>query len=338
MPLGLVIAIGASAGGIQALMQLVSGLPASTQAAILVTVHIGQRGSVLPVLLSRAGVLRAIYPVHGAPLQPNMIHVAPPDHHLLLASDGTIQLDRGPLVHRTRPAVDPMFRSVARAFGPRAVGVVLSGTLDDGTAGLLEIKQHGGWAVVQAPEDAKFPGMPRSALRHVAVDQVAPAAEMGALLASLPSLPLVSRPAAPASLRKAMEMPSDLTCSASGDSTERPVALTCPLCGGAVRQKQTGHFVEYGCHIGHQFSAASFLDAQMAVLDQNSGVLLRTLNERAELCRRMAESAKQAGDQDSVERWMAAVREAEERAEEVRRALARDWLQPDQSEVEGNVS
>jgi two-component system chemotaxis response regulator CheB len=332
-----VIAIGASAGGIEALLQLAAALPASMPSAILVTVHIGQRDSVLPVLLAKAGPLHAFHPANGTPIRAGVIHVAPPDHHLLARPDGTVQLSHGPLVHRTRPAVDPMFRSVAQAFGPRAVGVVLSGALDDGTAGLLEIKLRGGRAIVQDPADAKFPGMPRSATRHVAVDQVLPASQMGALLARLSSQSVTGHPAAPASHRKAPEMSSHEAGSSAGYRLERPTALTCPVCGGAVRQKQTGRFIEYGCHIGHEFSAASFLDAQIAALEQSTGVVLRSLNERAELCRRMAEIAGEHGEHDSMARWMAAVREAEEQAEDARRALIRDWLQPDRPEIESSA-
>jgi two-component system chemotaxis response regulator CheB len=330
-----VIAIGASAGGIEALMAVVSDLPASFRSPILVTVHIGQRDSVLPRLLSQAGPLPAVNPADGSPLRAGVIHVAPPAHHLLVEPDGTVRLGHGPLVHRTCPAVDPMFRSLARAMGPRAVGVVLSGALDDGTAGLLEIKRHGGLAIVQDPADAKFPGMPRSALRYVQVDHRLPAARMGRLFADLAQHPDVGPLAAPVQPRKATGILADQGTSDLGYRMEQPTALTCPLCGGAMRQTQTGGFIEYGCHIGHDFSAASFLDAQMAALDQATGVVLRTLSERAEFCRRMADTEQQNGHPGRAARWREAEHEAQTRAAEVRQSLTLDWLQPDPQHIEG---
>jgi two-component system chemotaxis response regulator CheB len=323
-----VIAIGASAGGIEALLEIVRVLPRSFRPPVLVTVHIGQRDSVLPKLLAAAGPLPAINPVDGARLRPGVIHVAPPAHHLLVEADHTVRLARGPLVHRTCPAVDPMFRALARAMGPAAVGVVLSGALDDGTAGLLEIKRNGGTVVVQDPADARFPSMPRSALRHVQVDHRLPAAGIGRLLAELPPPSGTGRAVAPVRPEKAFTMSQRPTISDLGYRSDRPSALTCPLCGGAVRQTQNGGFIEYGCHIGHEFSAASFLDAQTAALDQAAGTVLRMLGERADFCRRMTAAAQDAGEPDRATRWQQAEREAEKQAAEARQSLGRDWLQP----------
>jgi two-component system chemotaxis response regulator CheB len=170
---------------VEACSEVVRQLPADFRAAVFVTVHFPSHGtSVLPRILSREGPLPAVHANNGEPFRPGQIYVAPPDQHLLVGGD-RIRLWMGPRENGNRPAVDPMFRSAALAHGPRVIGVVLSGNLGDGTSGLLTIKQHGGVAVVQDPEDAMYPSMPSSALEHVPVDLVAPAAAIGSVLAEL---------------------------------------------------------------------------------------------------------------------------------------------------------
>ena len=176
--------IGASVGGVEAVGFLASALPPDFAAAVLVVLHIGAHKSVLPRLLSQRGPLPAGYPGDGDLIRRGHIYVAPPDHHLLV-EPGHVRLARGPRENWARPAVDPLFRSAARAYGPDVVGVVLTGGLNDGTAGLFEIKRHGGVAVVQDPRDAVSPGMPRSAMKQVAVDHCLPLLDIPALLAEL---------------------------------------------------------------------------------------------------------------------------------------------------------
>ncbi|HEV2743893.1 MAG TPA: chemotaxis protein CheB, partial [Rubrobacter sp.] len=165
-----VVTIGGSSGGVEALARLVGGLPADLPAAVLVVVHFPEGApSALPRILSRSGPLEAVHPGDGDPVEKGRIYVAPPGLHLLM-EDGRVRLARGPKENGHRPALDPIFRTAALEYGPRAVGVVLTGSLDDGTAGLAAIKARGGVAVVQDPEDALFRSMPESALRHVDVD------------------------------------------------------------------------------------------------------------------------------------------------------------------------
>ncbi len=189
------VVIGASAGGIKALQQLVRALPAALPATIFVTVHFPeQASSALPRILARAGALSATHAVDGEMIERARIYVAPPDSHLVLSPEG-IRLEHGPREHGNRPAIDPMFRSAALAFGRRVIGVVLTGTLDDGTSGLAEIKRNGGLAVVQDPADAEFSSMPQSAVDHVAVDRIVPIQLLGPTLVELVTHPLSDAPA-----------------------------------------------------------------------------------------------------------------------------------------------
>src|SRR5205085_2097950 len=180
-----IIVIGASAGGVEASRQVVAGLPDDLPATVFVALHLPPEArSTLPEILARSGPLTASHPRDGEPLRRGHIFVAPPDHHLLLEADRVL-VKRGPLHNRHRPAIDPLFRSASLAFGPRVIGVVLSGTLDDGTDGLVTIKRRGGLAVVQDPATALFSGMPASAAGAVEVDHLVPVEGIGPLLGRL---------------------------------------------------------------------------------------------------------------------------------------------------------
>lgn len=179
-----IVVIGASAGGVEALKAVLGALPPDYDGTVCVVLHIPPSvPSVLAHILGRSTRLVCVSAYDGAPVRPGVVYVAPPDWHLLL-ENGRVRLLRGPRENGHRPAVDPLFRSAAEAYGPRVVGVVLTGNLDDGTRGLFAIKHRGGLAVVQEPEDAMYPSMPKSALEHVAVDHVLPAVQIGSLLAA----------------------------------------------------------------------------------------------------------------------------------------------------------
>ena len=180
-----IIVLGASAGGVDVLSKLVAGLPVGFPAAVFVALHVSAHGrSMMPEILSRAGALPAFHPEDGEEIREGRLYVAPPDKHLLI-KQGRVRVVRGPRENGHRPAIDPLFRTAARAYGPRVIGVVLSGMLDDGTAGLRVIKAQGGLAVVQDPAEAVYNSMPRSAIEHAPVDFVAPVTELAALLVSL---------------------------------------------------------------------------------------------------------------------------------------------------------
>jgi two-component system, chemotaxis family, protein-glutamate methylesterase/glutaminase len=180
-----IIVIGASAGGVEALMTVVHALPAHFPASVFVVLHISARKpSGLPTLLCHTGPLRAFHPIDNALIERERIYVAPPDSHLLVEV-GQVRLSKGLKEKGTRPAIDPLFRSAAHAYGPRVVGVILTGARDDGTAGLLAVKKSGGVAIVQDPDEARFPGMPRSALASVTVDYTVPLSGIAPLLVHL---------------------------------------------------------------------------------------------------------------------------------------------------------
>lgn len=203
MPNHDIIVVGASAGGVEALRTLVAGLPAGLPASVFVVLHMSPDGpGLLPVLLARAAALPVEEARDGASFQRGHVYLARPDHHLVLEK-GLTRVIRGLKENRARPAVDPLFRSAALEYGPRVIGVVLTGALNDGAAGLAAIKKAGGLAVVQDPEEALFDSMPRSALQVVAADHVVRVADLGALLARLVLQPAAERAPAAVPARRA---------------------------------------------------------------------------------------------------------------------------------------
>jgi two-component system chemotaxis response regulator CheB len=246
-------------------------------------------------LLSGRGPNRAVEAREGDTPTPGTIYVAPPDHHMLLES-GVVRLTRGPKEHHARPAIDPLFRSAALDCGPRAVGVVLTGMLDDGSAGLRAIKDCGGIAVVQDPAEAHEPSMPKSAMAAVQVDHVVPLQRMARLLFEL-AQPRADLPAfeAPATLRREYAV-------AVGDRTVEnlkvigePSMFSCPDCGGVLFELHDKHPVRYRCHTGHAFSARSLAATQEQVTDAALWTSLRAMQEKESILRRLAEVQKAEG-------------------------------------------
>lgn len=292
-----IIVIGASAGGIEALNRLLGTLPGSLPASLFVVLHIpAQATSSLPAILSRAGPLPAFHALDGAKIQPGQIYVAPPDHHLLIEADGTMRVSRGPKENRHRPAVDPLFRSAALAYGRRVIGVILSGSLDDGTAGLLAIKRQGGTAIVQEPKEALYPSMPLSALHNVEVDYCLPLAEIGSTLVRLANEPLSQEEVFP--VPEDMEREHQLikmnpAVFHSDERTGHPSPFSCPECGGVMWEVQEGDLLRFRCRVGHALSAKTMLANQSQALEEALWTALKTLEESAELMNRLAEQARQ---------------------------------------------
>lgn len=319
-----VVVVGASAGGVSSLMQFVNGLPADLDAALGIALHISSESpSALPTILSRTGPLTAVHAVDGEPLLHGRIYVAPPGRHLLVKR-ASVRAVNGPNENGHRPAVDPLFRSAARAHGRRAIGVILSGTLDDGTAGLYAIKQRGGAALVQDPAEALFDGMPLSAIEHVAVDFIG---DVGALTNE------VVRRTRELARQRALE--SDVSDesdeldvvemdSGTADPDEWsavPSRFTCPECHGTLFERQDGTLARYRCRTGHAFSAEALAASQSKGVEDALWIALRALEENAALHRTMSARARDRGQDRSSGRYAQQARGFELRAKVIRDAL-----------------
>jgi two-component system chemotaxis response regulator CheB len=320
-----VIAVGASAGGVQALQTLVSGLPADLPAALLVVLHIGSHPSILSALLAKRGPLPAKNAVDGEPILAGRIYVAAPDRHLLV--DGhRLRLSRGPKEHHTRPAVDPLFRSAALALGPEMVGVVLTGWLDDGTAGLQAIKACGGLAVVQSPEDAQVPSMPASALRYVAVDHSVPIASMAALLASLARAPPAAHAARARKDPLAHEHALALSQGNPMDHLQaigKPSPFVCPECRGGLWLLEGEAPPRFRCHTGHAYTLRTLQHAQGEATDEALWGALRALQERQMLLHELQVQQREQGEEQEVAKLEAQVKQLAHQADLLRRLVER---------------
>lgn len=292
-----VVVIGASFGGVSALLDLMGALPPDFPAIVAVVLHTGPQHSILPELLSRRGPLPARHARDGEPPVPGTLYVAPPDFHLAVTSDA-LCLSRGPRENRARPAIDPLFRSAALGWRERAIGVVLTGELDDGTAGLEAIKACGGTAIVQDPSEATAPSMPASALAHVPVDFCVPVARMGPLLAQLVGRnPPASSDEPPENLvREHAYFNGDATLDTHAELTT-PSQLTCPECGGALSEVKETRPLRYRCHTGHAYTALSLGYAQAEQASHQLQGSVRSLKEREMLLRRLAMVAHKIGDE-----------------------------------------
>jgi two-component system chemotaxis response regulator CheB len=272
-----VVAIGASAGGLDVLRAMVEELPASLPASVFVVTHTpATYPSPLPELLSRRGGLPASHPLHGERIVPGRIYVAAPDNHLLVRP-GSMEVVRGAKENGHRPAVDALFRTASAAYGPRVIGVVLSGHQDCGTAGMASIKARGGISVIQAPGSALVPEMPQSVLARVPVDHVVEPRELPGLLVRL-----VATPAG------AETRPEAFVQQLEGDVLGMPAELVCPLCQGVLTEAQPGVFEHFRCHVGHAFSLDSLVREQGEEMERALWAAVRSLEEGAALSRRLA--------------------------------------------------
>jgi len=329
VPAQRIVVIGASAGGIEALLELVEALPPDFPAPIFVTIHIPPDSpSILPDLLTRRGSLRAKHAEDGERYRPGVVYVAPPDQHLLIqrnGRNGLLRVVRGPRENRHRPAIDPLFRSAAAAGGPNVIGVILTGSLDDGTAGLRAIKQRGGIALVQDPSDALHASMPESAIENVDVDFVLPVRELPRKLSELlnKEAPLVE---AAATTREVGDMENRIT-EMDGRTMQddarpgQPSAFSCPDCGGVLWEINEGDHVRFRCRVGHAFSPESMLSAQNDVLEQALWSALKTLEESARMSRRLAAAERERGHAWMTARFEEREKDARQRAEAIRKFL-----------------
>jgi two-component system chemotaxis response regulator CheB len=323
MPQRDVIVVGGSAGSFPVLRQMLPALPADLPASVFVVMHMGGTG--LPEFaaeLDRSAALPVAQAVDGQPVEPGRIVVAAPNRHLLLL-DGVVRLGRGPKENMARPAIDPLFRSAALAYGSRVIGVVLSGLLDDGAAGLHAIAERGGATVVQNPRDAIAASMPRAALEAVEADRVVRAADLAGALVEL------SREDAPQAPSPDPGLELEVRIAAGGlAEPERlrqiatPSILTCPSCQGVLSVIDGEHPLRFRCQTGHAFAAETALAAQQKHLEDALVVALRIVEERLALVRRMAREARAAGRNAVAELNEARLEEYARYAEVLRQAAA----------------
>jgi two-component system chemotaxis response regulator CheB len=315
-----VIVIGASAGGLEPTRRILSDLPPDLSAAVFVVMHLGAT-SYLADILKRITALPVRSAYSGAAIDFGTVHVAVPGLHLLV-HDGHLLLRRGPRENLARPAVDPLFRSAVATFGARVIGVILSGALNDGSAGLRAIKQCGGLAVVQHPADAACPDMPVNAMRHVEVDHVVPAADIGPLLTRLAREPAGPTPPIPFRIRLEAEIAAqELSGMAVDDQLGTPSRFTCPECHGAIWEIDDGSLLRYRCHVGHAFTAETMLAAQATQAEELLWSLMRAHQERSALARRLAEREQARSRPELARMYMARVRGYDEDAEVLRDLL-----------------
>ncbi|MEA2639736.1 MAG: two-component system, chemotaxis family, protein-glutamate methylesterase/glutaminase [Chloroflexota bacterium] len=324
-----VVVIGASAGGVEAMRQVVHGLPADLDAAVFVVMHMGaSSSSALAHILARNGPLPARQATDGEPIVGGQIYVARPDFHLLI-DDGHVCLSHGPRENSYRPAVDALFRSAAEARASHVIGVVLSGALDDGSAGLLQIKRSGGVAMVQDPADALFPSMPQNALDLVDVDYTLSATDLGPLIGRLVAVPVAGRGVRGAVAELVPSTPVTPTQEVAmargelpGQALPGPASgFTCPECGGALWEFDEGNGFRFRCQVGHGYAAESLFKEQGGTLEAALWTALRAIQQRALLARRLAGRASGLGHKGAEARFEEQARELDEQAETIRRVL-----------------
>lgn len=274
-----IVVIGASAGGIEALRSILSALPWDFQASLFVVVHTSEDSpGLLPEILNRKSKLPVLYAVHQAPVLPARVYVAPAGRAHMILDRGTIRLQQGPRENRNRPSIDALFRSAAYVYDGRVIGVVLSGNLDDGTAGLAEIKMRGGFAIVQEPKEAVAPSMPSSAIENTEVDLVLPTDQIGPKLVELTQ-------------RETSEEVLPISMSRKNTSAEGQL-YGCPECGGVLEEIEGESTLRFRCRVGHAYSPESLLADQNVEVERALWEAIRTLEEQADFADRLASGSR----------------------------------------------
>ena len=303
------VVIGASAGGVEALVEIARRLPRDLRAAVCIVLHIAPGSpSMLAHILNRAGQLPCRPASDGDHLREGEMLVATPDHHLLI-EDSHVRLTVGPRENGHRPAIDVLFRSAARALDSRVVGVVLSGTRDDGAAGLAVIKAHGGATIVQDPKDAMYPGMPASAIANVAVDAIVPSGLVASTIVAMVN---------------GDDPPPE---AGAGDPGSDPppgeqARVICPECGGILSERSEAGVLQWECRVGHRYSPSTLVDLQADDVEGALWAAIRTLADRAVLLERMARQSEERGQPRSARRFRRQSEAASEQAEIVRQAIS----------------
>jgi two-component system chemotaxis response regulator CheB len=301
------VVIGASAGGIEALQQMLKRLPDDLDAAVLIVIHTSSHsGGLLARVLSRACKLPVIHPTDGTLIERGQVYVAPPNFHMIVEGN-LLRVIQGPRENLHRPAIDPLFRSAAASYGPRVIGVVLTGALDDGTAGLMVVHAHGGKAIVQDPETALFSSMPASALEQVPTAQVLSLQEIADRLVRLVNeeLPRESHKdyPDPQTVREVRIAELDMSELNSSEHPGQPSPFACPDCGGVLWETEDGGFLRFRCRVGHAFTARHLDAEQRQAIESALWAALRALEESASLYQRMAVRADSVRQREAAETY-----------------------------------
>ena len=300
-----VVVIGTSAGGLSALKKLISQLPNDFSVPVLIVQHISPdaTGNIILDELNKLNTVKCQHAESGNALKPGYLYLAPSDHHLMVGANLKMLVTKGAHENRSRPAIDPLFRSAAVAFGTGVIGILLTGYLDDGTSGMKAIKRCGGTCVVQDPEEAEYPAMPRNAMNNVKVDYCLPISEMGALLSNL-----IQR-----KLRKSKLVPEDVLTEAkiaervlsdlsSVNKIGDQVPFNCPGCGGVLWKVEKDSSLRFRCHTGHAYTAASLLAEQTKKIEETMWTALRMFEERKNLLTEIARGKSGVGSKSALER------------------------------------
>ena len=333
--------IGGSSGALEVLRQMLGGLPKDFPASIFIVVHVPRESpSNLPAILSRSSALKVSHPRDDEPIRAGHVYIAPPDYHMLLHQD-RVRIVRGPRENRSRPAIDPLFRSAVRAYDGRVAGVIVSGVLDDGSDGLHLVKSAGGLAIVQEPDDAAFGDMPRNALEYTKADYVVPAAELAATLLRVVGEPAKSRNGRPAPINRPGNRPvnrpvnrevklSELELNAVEDPERngKPSVFACPECNGALWEVSNGGPERFRCRVGHSYTAENLLAEKISSFETALWEALRSLEEAATLARRMAARALRQGHRRAADRFDEVAEAKQQHAEALREILLKNWMPP----------
>ena len=337
-----IIVVGGSAGAIECLTTMIPTFPVDLPATVFIVIHMApQSPGYLADILSRLGRLPARYARDGEIFASAAIRLAPPDFHLFLEPPNVMRVVRGPRENRTRPAIDPLFRSAALAFGPRVIGVVLSGGLDDGTAGLRGIKMCGGTTVVQDPGDALVSSMPRSALLNVSIDHCVAAHELGPLLEALARTKIADQPVGDDKMTEKLKLEVEM---AKGQgmvpvtALGEPSVFTCPECHGVLSRLQDENIVRYRCHTGHAYSVDALMASLTEKVEDYLYNAIRGIDETIFLLNHLGDHYAESNQPKLASLYFKKAKEAERRAAVVRRAvLAHEQLSSDTIEEQAKV-
>ncbi len=337
-----IIVVGASAGGVEALVRMVGGFTMDHRAATFIVLHIpASPPSLLPGILTRKGTHLAVHPKDDEIVEAGKIYIAPPDYHMTF-TDGRIHLARGPRVNRHRPSIDELFCSAAATYGGRVIGVILSGSMNDGAVGMAAIQKAGGTVIVQDPEDALVPSMPESAIAAARPDYIVHSNELGPLLSRLVQQDGANNGAKdganhggadgatldPPSRHSAMELKekiqNDLAHEENHSRNGEHSVLTCPECGGVLWEQKEGGIVNFACHQGHKLTAESLVDGQSLKIEEALWTAVRLMKEKAVLCRKLAARMSEKGSGRSAQNFMRSAESLEQHLVVLRNTLIHD--------------